>query len=139
MSFSVCDLIEFRSDNPGLVGFKVKLNEQVYIMYYQGSCLKEVYFMSLYDNYFFSCRTDFKTLSHYFIKGSVISRYENGIYNRNYFCLPDNRVVCYKEDKVTKKINKIVYTTYNRVHISNYQRLENNLTDFLKEFYEKGL
>ena len=83
----------------------------------------------------FSCRADMKTFSHYyFTNHKTIHRYENGIYNRNYFCIKPGYTVFYSPEE-----EKIVYQVHRNVEIKNANKIKQDLENFLTKFYELGL
>ena len=132
MHFSVENYIETRSDNPNLSGYAVHLGNSTYIMYYDRNRLREVYFLSEFPNYFMSSRADMKTISHYYIDGNQIRRYENGVLNQVYTTSP-LYTTCIKNGK------KVVYiVNYGKKNFSK-QKLYEDLTNFLRVFNEKEM
>ena len=135
--FSVDNLIEVRSDNPSLKGYRVHLNNKTYVLYYENDLLREVYFMSLFDDYFMSCRTDMKTISHYYRKShGVIRRYENGEYNRSYYTTAG--FAFYYKHSQQGRI-KVTYRTLDNIKINNADQLLIDLSGFLQEFNERKM
>lgn len=133
MFFGVENFIETRSDNPNLSGYKVYLGNATYMMYYDRKLLREVYFLSGFPNYFMSSRTDMKTISHYYIDGNQIRRYENGVLNQIYTVFPPMYTICVKNGKeVVYKVN------YGKKKFSK-QKLYEDLTNFLHIFNEKEM
>ncbi len=135
MEFIVRNKIETRTDNPNLREYQVRLNGSVYIMCYEGEKLREVYFMLRFPKYFMSCRTDFVTISHYYITDSkTIIRYENGILNRTYH--RDKSTTYYVDNG--KKVKYILHDNIQHsLHKTN--QLHQDLTTFLQEFYSRKL
>ena len=121
------------------MNFKVSLDDRAYILCYKGVHLREVYFMDLDKSYFFSCRTDMSTMSHYYRGNKVIRRYEQGKHNRNYFILSPSKVVCYKKNDSCKEDIKVEYITYKNITITNTQKLKKDLESFLKNFARHNL
>lgn len=140
MSFVVLPEFETRSDSADLIGYKVSLAGKAYMLYYDKDQLKEVYF-SFSPTYFMSCRTDMKTVSHYYYTGAVsdtgsdiLKRYENGIMNRIYL---DNRATGISTC-IVDGIERIYTTTYGKVNV-NQAKLYDDLVNFLVKFNSLGL
>lgn len=135
MSFVVLPEFETRSDNADLIGYKVSLAGKAYMLYYDKDQLKEVYF-SFSPTYFMSCRTDLRTISHYYTTadGRIVKRYEDGLINRIYY---DNRAAGISTCTVDG-IERIYTTTYGKVNV-NQAKLYDDLVNFLVEFNSLGL
>ena len=86
--FKVYPLLEVKSSDPEWSLWRVNhIDGKDYLLGYVGNDLVEVYFVGEgYDDYFMSCRTDMKTISHYAVDNryKVVRRYENGVRNRIY-------------------------------------------------------
>lgn len=136
MNFIATTWVETRSDNSDLKGYKVYLDNKIYVLYYDKNTLREVYFMSEYPRYFMSCRTDMKTISHYFYDatGKIIKRYENGQPNRTYTIINSRLTTCNYAG---------VERRYESQHINLDQafqdKLYNDLVNFLDQFISLGL
>ena len=136
---------ETRSDNPALHGYKVRFNSTSYIIYYNETVLKEVYFVGRFKNYLFSCRPDFKTISHYYYKTPdetnnkpYIKRYENGICNRIYTIETPQITTCTVDDAL------VTYITTPKLSNKDLERLDQekireDLVAFLDQFIELKL
>jgi hypothetical protein len=86
-------------------------------MGYEGEKLREVYFMRRFPKYFMSCRTDFVTISHYYITDAkTIIRYENGILNRVYHREDKNTTYFIDNEKMVK------YILYDNIQHSLYKQ-----------------
>ena len=135
MNFRVDDYFETRNDNPNLRSYRVFLNNNTYLLYYDKDQLREVYFMSVYPNYFMGVRADLKTISHYYIKdgGDFINRYENGVHDRTYRVLNKEITTCVVDGK------ERIYTAQYRPVTVNEQKLYVDLTQFLKKFRLAGM
>ena len=139
MSFTVDNRIELRSDNADLCGYKVFLDDKIYVLYYDKDRLREVYFMARFDNYFMSCRTDMKTVSHYYIMNegadgkSFIKRYENGIHDRTYLVERYDIVTCVIDGV------KRAYTLKQGPGKHEHRKLYSDLVSFLEQFNSLGL
>lgn len=141
MIFQVEDRYELRSDNPNFCGYRVSLDTKIYILYYDKDQLREVYFIDWFKNYFMSCRTDFKTISHYYIEYfephckalGCIKRYEQGVHNQIYLMESCSVTSC--------TVNGIprVYTVINETPKVDQNKLKVDLLAFLKQFYNLGL
>lgn len=140
MAFALFKQFELRSDNPNLLGLTVRLDDQVYSLCYEKDQLREVYFMSVFKNYFMSCRSDFKTISHYYTlpvqnpirTNHIIKRYENGICNRVYLCKG-------RETVSTTDGSKRVYTLYYETPSIEVNKVYADLVIFLTRFKQLGL
>ena len=129
-SFVVQDKVETRNDNPELRLYRVFLDHYKYILCYEKDQLKEVYFMNRFKNYFMSCRTDFKTISHYYVSIPYIKRYEQGVCNRIYTMKSATTTTC-QVDNIER-----VYTLFNRtVDVNLINKFYTDLTTFLIQFY----
>jgi hypothetical protein len=103
-------------------------------MYYYKNTLREVYFMRFFPKYFMSCRTDMKTISHYYYSGTdIIRRYENGIHNQTYYSIDRNTVSCIKNNK------KVLYITDYDSNHNMGSKLCHDLISFLSQFYNLKL
>lgn len=81
-----------------------------------------------------SCRTDFKTISHYYISRPYIRRYEQGICNRIYTSKSSDICVCLVDGA------ERVYTSFNRpIQQELRERFYADLTLFMAEFNKLGL
>lgn len=81
-----------------------------------------------------SCRTDFKTISHYYISRPYIRRYEQGICNRIYTSKSSDTCVC-RVDGAER-----VYISFNRpIQQELRERFYADLTLFMTEFNKLGL
>ena len=134
MKFFVYKLIETRSDNHNLKGYRISLDDKIYVVYYDNTALREVYFINYFSNYFMSCRSDMTTISHYYIKGKLIKRYENNIHNQTYVMVNDDITTCMVADK--KKVYKVSRKNYPDI---SSDKLYSDLTRFLQEFNSLGL
>ena len=124
---------ERRSDNADLTGYCVYLKDKKFIMYYDKDTLREVYFMYFFPKYCMSCRTDMKTISHYYSEADIIKRYENGIHNKTYYYIDRNTASCIKNNK------EVLYIAdYNNNH-SMEPKLRHDLINFLSQFYDLKL
>ena len=138
--FFVDSCYGLRSDSPNTIEYCVFLGffpqAHRYILSYEGDSLKEVYFTERFTNYFMSCRTDFKTISHYYTSKPYIKRYENGVCNRIYTFKSKGTVVCSVNGVMRK------YTTHNRqkpLTDDFVKKLYLDLTNFLATFNNLGL
>ncbi len=139
-NFVVTNSIETRSDNQDLIGYRVYLDFKKYVLYYDKDQLREVYFMSRYPKYFMSCRTDMKTVSHYYILEtkdngveSIIKRYENGIHDRTYIEESPNITTC-----VVDGIKRIYTFRHEPVTVDS-NKLYIDLVTFLEQFDALGM
>lgn len=82
-----------------------------------------------------SCRTDFKTISHYYTSKPYIKRYEQGICNRIYTFKSSRVIICEVDGK------ERMYITFvgKPVSSSLFEKFYTDLTDFLGEFNRRGL
>lgn len=91
-SFYIYPVVEYRSDDPSWVLWRVKHDGKDYLMAYSNDRLKEVYFVGeKIPHYFMSCRADDPYhISHYYTDPQTheVRRYEQGEMNRVYH---DNR------------------------------------------------
>lgn len=145
MDFIFLEWHETRSDNPDLHGYKVHLDGQQYILYYNKDQLREVYFLGRFKNYFMSCRTDFKTISHYYIENikkpghttdgttGYIRRYEQGTHDRTYVIKGSAVTMCTINNTLR------VYTATNNVPKVDRNKVYTDLLAFLAKFYALGL
>lgn len=130
---------ETRSDNPDLRGYTIYLDDKKYIMYYEKDLLREVYFISNFKDYFMSCRTDFKTISHYYIvhksgENSIIKRYENGVHNRTYTIESSNITTCFVDG-----IKRVYSAGWYEGDEFLRNKLHTDLVSFLTQFTALGL
>ena len=133
INFKVDNLIERRNDNPDLLAYRVHLDDKQYVMCYDKDELKEVYFINRFKNYFMSCRSDMKTISHYYIDktnpdNKVMRRYENGVHNRTYLMKTSRLITC------TVDGQERIYTTTEETITIDPQKFYNDLTVFLSKF-----
>lgn len=133
INFKVDNLIERRNDNPDLLAYRVHLDDKQYVMYYDKDELKEVYFVNRFKNYFMSCRSDMKTISHYYIDktnpdNKVMRRYENGVHNRTYLMKTSRLITC------TVDGQERIYTTTEETVTVDPQKFYSDLIFFLKKF-----
>lgn len=138
MNFVVRPEFETRNDNVNLIGYKVSLAGKAYMLYYDKKQLREVYFY-ISPEYFMSCRSDMKTISHYYTTSTaagsdIVKRYENGILNRVY---EDNRATGISTC-IVDGIERVYTTTYGEVNV-NQAKLYDDLVDFLVKFSSLGL
>ena len=134
MKFFVYKLIETRSDNHNLKGYRLSLDDKIYVVYYDNTILREVYFINYFSNYFMSCRSDMTTISHYYIKGKLIKRYENSIHNQTYVMVNDDITTCMVGGK--KRVYKVSRKNYPDI---SSDKLYSDLTRFLEDFNSLGL
>lgn len=134
-NFFVDDYYEVQTDRPEFKTYRVRLDNNWYNLCYEGNNLREVYFNLSPTNqtYVFSCRTDMKTVSHYYVHGNSVKRYENGECNRSYTIVNKEVIVC-KTDNLTR----IYRIRYVRVPVDE-TKLYNDLVAFLDEFSRLGL
>lgn len=132
MDFKVDNLVETHNQGP-YKAYRVRMDGNVYVVAYDGEHIKEVYFMFYKQKYFMSCRSDMKTISHYYIDGDIIRRYEEGILNREYFILDDNTGICYVNNE------KRIYSTQRGVTIENPNKIQVDLLQFLEKFNSLAL
>ena len=132
-NFEVADLIERRNDNPDILTYKVYLDDNEYVISYDKDKLKEVYFVRNFENYFMSCTSDMKTISHYYIhkedpENKFMNRYENGKLNRVYKVITNRYITC-----VVDGFERI-YITEEEIPEIQPEKCYNDLKDFLDKF-----
>lgn len=132
--FLIYNIVEYRSDDPTWIMWRVNHKGKDYLMAYSHGNLKEVYFVGeRIPNYFMSCRADdLSKISHYYVdrRFSVIRRYENGVRNRLY-C--DNG--CGVTECETHKYVQRYITTEQ----PDVERLHNDLVKFLDDVSKAGI
>lgn len=141
MSFILDPWVETRSDNLNLRGYKGILDGKRYILYYDKTKLREVYFVGLFPNYFMSCRSDFTAISHYYehlskkFSNSYINRYDNQKLTKVYYYAFEH--VLYSPATETDPVR---YYRYQHTKPElNPEAVEADLRRFLVEFYNLGL
>ena len=137
-SIHVYPTIEYRSDNPNLKGYRVYYNKRGYLLYYLNDTLREVYFFGFENpDYFMSCRTDMKTISHYFNSKDhrFIKRYEEGKLNRVY--RDENNGTVWYEENGKRVVYQLYDLTESLPELKN--KLYKDLTEFLDKFYAMKL
>lgn len=132
--FFIENKAEIRSDNSDMIGYRVHWNEMIYVMYYDKDDLREVYFIDFFPCYFMSCRTDFQTISHYYIYDNFIKRYENGALNRFYLIVNTDTLMCYKN----KNKDRVIYQRVETPLRHEVQKIKNDLLSFLRTFDKKN-
>lgn len=133
MDFEVENFVETRSDNPNLAGCKVHLDGFIYFLYYDKETLREVYLMGRYPKYYMSCRADMTTVSHYYIEGDKIKRYENGVLNQIYTMYSPIITLCEKNGE------EVIYKVQRGTYLFTPQKLYDDLIKFLQDFNEKEM
>lgn len=135
--FKVYPLVEVKSSDPEWSLWRVNhVDGKDYLLGYRGNDLVEVYFVGEGSlDYFMSCRTDMKTISHYFVdrRCNVVRRYEHGVRNRVYHD-ERNGIMWYEENG--KRVEYKQALTYK---LPDWQILYRDLEKFLEEFKKLGL
>nr|DAH56626.1 MAG TPA: hypothetical protein [Caudoviricetes sp.] len=135
MRFQVYNVVEYRSDDPSWIMWRVKHTDgKDYLMAYSKGKLKEVYFVGEgIPNYFVSFRADdVSHISHYYVddKLSVVRRYENYLMNRVYHDNKDGVMWCdthkYKQKYLTKEF-------------PNFAKLEEDLVKLIAKVKATGI
>lgn len=134
MNFIIQHRIETRSDNPNIRYYYLKYNNNYYTICYDGEKLREVYFCFYDKSYSMSCRTDMKTISHYYINKELgkIRRYEYGSCNRTYTQVSFEQIF-YEENG--KRVDYIA----TRQEPKNQDKIKKDLLDFLVNFNQLKL
>ena len=134
-NFFVDDYCEFQTDRPEFKTYRVRLDKKWYNLCYEKDTLREVYFNLSATNqtYVLSCRTDMKTISHYYVSGNLVKRYENGQCNRVYTIVNKEVIMCRVGNS-----NRVYRIRYASTDVDE-TKLYTDLTLFLEEFTRLNL
>ena len=129
-NFIVDAYVETRTDKPDLKSYRVRLDDKWYTLCYDCDQLREVYFnlTPTCQTYLMSCRADLRTVSHYYVHGNIIKRYENGLQDRIYTIVNNNTITCVVD------VVERVYKAHFKPVIVDQNKLYTDLILFLDAF-----